>query len=244
MNWIVNIILVICAIIAFLAGNRPGFSFNNLNSQALLNSLLGILLFFTLLMILHFFGLFPQVIAAPFMMCFYTLIAGFLGGYSWRLYRLRKNLGTMLYQHRTFWTDHAPALLAVVLILYGLFRTSLLTEQIVTGIRLTSGFSLMTFGMAIWMLKTVPEFRSKGVLLLDKKIGWHQIVSWNWQSERVIAIEYLTHIKREDGRILQFLTSVPEEDRKELEIVLRSKMEEYAEERKKMLFPDENENNA
>lgn len=241
MNWIVNIILVFCILVAFFAGNRSGFTFHSVSSNILLNTMLGVLLFFTLLMILHFFGFFPQSVAAPFMMSFYSLIAGFLAGYSWRLYRLRRKMGVLLYQHRTFWTDHAPVLFAIILMIYGLYRTSLLTEQFVTGIRVTSGLSLMAFGLTIWMLKAVPEFRSKGILLLDREIEWNRIVAWNWQSETVIAIEYVAKNRTDNDRIRQFLTSVPEEDRKELDMVLTSKMDEYAEERKKILFPKESD---
>ncbi|TVQ65040.1 MAG: hypothetical protein EA360_10975 [Balneolaceae bacterium] len=238
MNWIVNIIFVLSAILAFYRGQHPGFSFERLTKTTVLNSILGVLLFFTLLMVLHFLGFFPQFIAAPFMIVLYSLIAGFFGGYAWRLYRLRRKMGNLLYQHRTFWTDHAPAIFAVLLIIYGLFRTALLTDQFITGIRITSGLSLMAFGLVIWMLKTVPEFRSWGILLLDKEIGWQTVVSWSWESESVISIEYLGTRKNSEGRIRQFYTSVPEEDRRELELILKSKMEEYSEERKDILFPD------
>lgn len=241
MDWIVNIIFLLFGLLALLAGDRSSFSIDKLSGTVLLNSLLAILIFFTILMLLHVIGLFPQSVAAPFMSLLYSSLAGFFTGYAIRLFRIRKKMGALLYQHRSFWTDHAPVLFSIILIIYGLFRTAILTEQAITEIRVTSGLSLMAFGFVIWVLKTVPEFRSKGILLLDREIEWQDVLSWSWKSETVIAVEYIPAGKDWNEGIRQFLTSVPEEERKELETILKSKMDDYSEKRKKRLFPEEKE---
>lgn len=189
-------------------------------------------------MIAYVVGFFPQSVAAPFMMTLYSLIAGFFVGYAIRLYKLRSKSGNILYQNRSFWIDHAPNFLAIILILYGIYRTSILSDFPVTGIRLTSGISLISFGLFSWTLKAVPEFRSKGILLLDQFIHWKEVLSWKWQNESVIVIEFFKKENQSDEQIKFFATSIPEDERKELEVVLKSKMEEFEDERNKTLFPE------
>lgn len=238
--WIISIFLVVVFAISGYFGTTRVFMLDKLNSANVLNGILGLLVLFTLQMIAYSLGYFPQSVAAPFMMFLYTTAAGFFFGYAYRLFRSRTRSGSILYQHRSFWVDHAPNLLASVLILYGFYRTSVLTDLPVTGIRLTSGLSLIGFGMFSWTLKAVPEFRSKGVLLLDRFIPWVEVISWHWQGESVLSIEYFVEAKSDDKRIKQFTTSIPEEDRKEVESLLNSKMDPFDEEhRSKLLKSDE-----
>jgi hypothetical protein len=145
----------------------------------------------------------------------------------------------MLYQHHSFWVDHAPNLLAIAIILFGLYRTAVLTDSAITGIRVTSGISLISFGIFTWTLKAVPEFRSKGVILLDRYILWEEVIAWRWISEDVLGIEYLVEEDKYDERIKEFSTAIPQLERKEIEMILKSKMDEYFEERKKRLLDQE-----
>jgi hypothetical protein len=237
--WILTIFLAVLFIAAAYVGNRPWFTLDRLTRDNVLNGALAVLILFTLLMVAYITGFFPQSVAAPFMMMVYITIAGFFTGYAFRLIRFRSDAGDILYQHRTFWVDHAPNLFAVILIIYGIYRTAILTDIPVTGIRITSGVSLICFGIFTWTLKTVPEFRSNGIILLDRFIPWKEVLSWNWQSEDVVAIEYISPKKHHDERIRQFATSIPEDERKEVEMVLASKLEEFDEERKKVLFGDD-----
>ncbi|MCC5913770.1 MAG: hypothetical protein JJU46_05300 [Balneolaceae bacterium] len=232
--WILTLFLSVLFLIAGFAGNRDWFTLDKLSRENVLNSTLIVLAAFTLLMVAYVLGFFPQSIAAPFMMSLYVSIAGFFIGYGVRLINSRSDAGAILYQHRSFWIDHAPNFLAVGLILYGFFRMAILTDQPITGIRLTSGLSLISFGFFTWTLKAVPEFRSGGLILLDRYIKWPKIISWNWQSESVLSIEYIVNRDGED-RIRQFATYIPEEERKEIELILKSKMDEYDKERKKVL---------
>ncbi len=237
--WILIFILFFVFSIAGYFGSQPYFRLEHLTPKRVINTALIVMVVFTIMMIAYVTGGFPQSVAAPFMMGVYTLIAGFFIGYAYRQLKIRSEGGDILYQHRTFWVDFAPHIFAIILILYGLYRTALLTDLPITGIRLTSGFSLISFGLFGWTLKLVPEFRSKGVMLLDQLIEWKTVIAWGWHSEDVIMIEYIDPTKEKGNRIKQFVTSIPEGDRKEIEVVLKSKMDEYADARKKVLMPEE-----
>ncbi len=238
--WLLNLFLLFFLITGFTGGNHPWFTLDRLNKYILLNSILIVLLVFTCLMILYTMGLFPQNIAAAFMMGIYTLITGFFLGYTSRLWKLKKKGNRIIYQHRSFWIDHAPNILAIILILFGFYRTSLITDQVVTGIRLTSGISLMSFGVFTWFFKVVPEFRSRGILLLDRLIKWDNVISWNWNSDSALSIEYIVEDNLQNQRIREFTTSIPLDEKKEIEYLLESKIEEYSDERDKILLNDSN----
>lgn len=238
--WLLNLFLLFFLVTGFTVGNHPWFTLDRVDKYTLLNTILISLLFFTTLMALYAMELFPQNIAANFMMGLYTLISGFFIGYTTRLWKLKKLGGKILYQHRSFWIDHAPNILAIILILFGLYRTSLLTDQVLTGIRITSGISLVCFGLLSWLFKVVPEFRSKGVFLIDKLIKWERVISWKWVSDAALSIEYIVNDQIDNQRIREFTTSIPLDEKKEIEKLLKSKMDEYADERKNLLF-EENE---
>jgi hypothetical protein len=236
--WILTLFLGVVFLGAAYAGNQNWFTLDRLSQENVLNGALIAFALFTLLMVAYVLGFFPQSIAAPFMMFLYILISGFFCGYGIRLLKVRSEAGGILYQYRSFWIDHAPNFLAIILIIYGIFRTAVLTDLPVTGIRITSGLSLMSFGFFAWTLKAVPEFRSKGLLLLDRMIPWQDVISWRWQNETVLAIEYLVEDPDNDHRIKQFTTFVPADERREIEMILKSKMDEFDEKRKGKLFKE------
>lgn len=236
--WLLNLFLLFFLITGFTGGNHPWFTLDRLNKNVVLNSILSILLVFTCLVVLYSLGWFPQNVAATFMMGIYTMITGFFLGYTTRLWKLKTRGGKIFYQYRSFWIDHAPNFLAIILILFGLYRTSLITDQAVTGIRLTSGISLMSFGFFSWFFKVVPEYRSKGVLLLDRLIDWEKVISWNWISDSALSIEYIAGENDQNQRIREFATYIPLDEKKEIENLLKLKMDEYSEKRRKILFKD------
>ncbi|CAN5363842.1 hypothetical protein BH23BAC3_BH23BAC3_13970 [soil metagenome] len=237
--WIYIIFLSVLFISGIFAGERSWFSLRKLTPDTVLNLVLAVLIVFTAMMISFILDIIPQSAAAVIMAGLYILLAGFFAGYAWRLFRIRMEGGAILYQHRSFWVDHAPSLFAIALIVYGVFRTSVLGAQPVTAIRFTSGLSLICFGILGWTLKVVPEFRSKGILFLDQFIPWKKVLSWKWHNEDVVLVEYIVPEKNSDKRIKQFVTSVPPEEQKEIETVLISKMNEYAEERSEELMGDD-----
>src|SRR5690625_567396 len=217
-------------------GYLPWFRVEKLDRDILLNSMLLLIMLFTLLMGAWYIGIFPQWVAAPFMMSVYSLLAGFFLGYGLRLLNLRSSTGHTLYMHRSFWIDHAPNFAVMLVILFGIYRTSVLIDQPVTGIRLTSGLSLIAFGFFGWTLKVVPEFRQRGILFIDRVIPWRQVIGWQWHSEEILAIDYLDKPGEEHERVRELLTSVPAEDRKQIETVLKSKMDDHREAREKLLL--------
>lgn len=236
--WILSLFLAAVFLGGIFTGNHPYFTIDKLNKQLVLNTSLVILALFGLLLLLYNIGYFPQSVAAPFMMSVYSFAGGFLAGFSIRQYQKKKKGGDILYQHRSFWVDHAPNLLAIALILFGIYRTSVLSDLPVTGIRATSGVSLICFGIFTWTMKAVPEFREYGILLLDRLIKWDDVISWHWHSEEIIAIEYI--IGEDDDEVIhEFLTSVPMEDKKEIEQILASKADDYYEVRKKRLLKED-----
>ncbi|MEX0822735.1 MAG: hypothetical protein WD008_00015 [Balneolaceae bacterium] len=237
--WILTLFLALVFFAGSYIGTQSWFTLDRLNRSNVLNGALIVLMIFTMLMVAYVLGFFPQSVAAPFMMTLYSVIAGFFIGYAYRLYNYRTKAGRILYQHRSFWIDHAPNFLAMILIIYGVYRMAILTNEPVTGIRLTSGLSLICFGLFNWTLKVVPEFRSKSVILLDRSIRWIDIISWKWQSESVLKLEFIHEDPKHGERLAEFSTSIPEDERKEIEIVLKSKMEEFADERKKKLLKED-----
>lgn len=234
--WIYIIFLTVLFVTGILAGERPWFQLRKLTPSNVLNAALVVLVLFTTMMVAFIVGIIPQSVAAPMMAGMYIFIAGFFSGYAFRLFKIRADGGAILYQHRSFWVDHAPNLFAIGLIIYGVYRTSLLGDLPVTGIRFSSGLSLVSFGVFGWTLKVVPEFRSKGILFLDQYVPWKRVLSWNWHRETIVMVEYMVPKKGDDNRIEQFVTSIPADEVKEIETVLSSKMDEYAEARSEELL--------
>lgn len=222
-------------LIGGFVGHQPYIRIEKLNKSVILNTLLLVTVFFTLLMAAYITGYFSHSLAASFMITLYSFLTGFFTGYAIRLIQLRAGAGDILYMHRSFWIDHAPGFAAVLIILYGIYRTSLLIEQPVTGIRLTSGISLMAFGFFGLTFKIIPEFRLRGILFLDKIVTWKQIIAWKWHTENVINIEFIYKPGEDDEEVRELLTTIPPEDRRQIETVLESKMNEALKDREKLL---------
>ncbi|MEX2602513.1 MAG: hypothetical protein WD355_12740 [Balneolaceae bacterium] len=236
MQSIIYLICFVSVLIAGTIGYRRQGTIDQITPRFLLNGILMLLLGFTVLMIAWAAGYFTQVIAAPFMMVLYSLTAGFILGSAVRLSSYRLQRGRILYIHRSFWTDHAPNLAAIVLILFGLYRTAVLTELPVTGIRLTSGLSIIAAGLFGWTLRLVPEFRISGILHLDRWIPWSRVIAWRWVSEEALLIEYLQiDGDSESKKIRNFITSIPAGERKKLEYILSSQMDAFREKREALL---------
>lgn len=134
-------------------------------------------------------GWIPHSIPAATMSILYASTAGLLVGMSLRLYRLKKHSGRLLYTPRNFWSDYGLDAAALILILFGLYRTTLFQEIPVTPIRLTSGFSLMTLGLYGWILRPVTELRSSGLLFLDRHVPVRQLLSSTWSEETILSID-------------------------------------------------------
>lgn len=208
-------------------GYRRIFSLEYLNQRIIINSFLVIMGVLTLMTIAHWLGVFTQQVAANITMGFYLVAAGFFGGYGSKLISIRSKAAGIEYMFRSFWTDVAPNLIAVLLVAFGLYRTGIITLGPFTGIGISSGISLIAFGFWGWTIRVVPEFRNKGLLFLDQYIPWQQLVSYQWIAEETIEIDYLT----EEEKISSFCTYIPSEDHAIIERILNRKLRDYKEEK-------------
>lgn len=223
----INIILWIVLSVLFLAGLTAGYRqmlhFGNLTKGKVIAALTFIVLVVTSANLAHWFQLISTERAAQFTMGLYMICAGFFFGSGVKIMRKRSKAGRIDYMFRSFTTDILPSLLAVGIVAFGIYRTSLLTGSVITGVRVTSGLSLIMFGFYGWTLNVVPEFRGEGIILLDRFIPWSTVISYEWRTEETLTIDY--QLKNE--KISDFTTSVPPEDQLSVERLLNRKIEEH-----------------
>lgn len=218
---------IITSIIAMWIGYIRKIYLDQITSRNLSITLLATALLLLLLQILHQNGFFPEALAGGFMAAVYALFFGFFAGTAFQQYRQKTQSGEILYVNRSFLSDILTNIAAIILILFGIYRTSLLTPEIpFTPIRVTSGLSLISVGLYVFTLRPVPEFRRKGIILLDRIISWDDFIAYSWFSEKVIEIEY----EREES-IRTFKTMVPDDDQVMLEKLLSDKMKEKLEQK-------------
>lgn len=230
-------ILAVLLFVSCWLGYRQFLRLEHLNRQNFTNALVVSMVVLTLLTLAHWIGIFPRQVAANVTMGLYTIAAGFFFGNGTKLIGRKKKAGMVEYMHRSFWIDIAPNLISSLLVAYGIYRTGILTLGPFTGIGITSGLSLIGFGFFGWTVRIVPEFRTKGILILDQFIEWKNVLSYQWFSEGIITIDYLTG----DKKICEFSTSIPPEDQLPVERLLGRRIKEHEEERNKHLHePSEN----
>lgn len=223
---LISILAILFGLAAWM-GFRQLFRLELLNQQIVINSFMTVMGVLTVMTIANWMGILTQQIAANLTMGIYTVAAGFFSGYGLKLISFRNTSGYTEYVYRSFWTDIAPNLIAVILVAFGIYRTGLLTLGPFTGIGITSGISLIAFGFWGWTIRVVPEFRNNGLLFLDQYIDWEKLVSYTWTEEETIEIDYLT-----DGqKLTSFSTYIPEEDRLIIERILGKKLKENEEQR-------------
>lgn len=227
--------LIFLLIVLFIAATAAGFfqiiQLVHLNQKRVFGGLLLLLILLTVMTAASGLGIFTQSFAIKVTMVLYTLAAGFFTGFGIKLIRLRGKAGGLEYMYRSVWVDLAPNLIAAALFVFGIYRTGVLTGGLFTGINITSGISLVAFGFLGWTLHIVPEFRVKGILLLDQYIEWKKLITFEWIAENTLRVEYFT----EDRQITEFKTYVPEDDQTLIERILRNKMDEYEESRKEFM---------
>jgi hypothetical protein len=170
---------------------------------------------------LHRHGLFPEAIAGAVMANVYASLFGFFSGAAYQQFQQKRNAGEILYVNRSFWIDIFPNLVALGLILFGIQRTSLFSSLPFTPIRVASGLSIMAVGAYSFTVRLVPEFRSKALILLDRKISWDDFFAYSWFSEGIIEIEY-----KLKNQLKSFKTMIPPEDELYIEKILTEKIAE------------------
>jgi uncharacterized membrane protein len=213
-------------------GYRRTLRLDHLNQTRVINGLILAVVAITVLSLGHWLGFFSQSLASKIIMGAYSLASGFFLGYGLQLLLLRRRNGNLEYMYRSFWTDIAPNLIFIVLFAFGLFRTGLFRFTYFTGIEVTSGCSLLAFAFLGWTVHIVPEFRGKGILILDQFIEWKKVVSYRWISEETLQIDYYTDF----NQISDFKTYIPSGDELIIERLLGRKMKEHEKERKNLLL--------
>ncbi|MCR9132144.1 MAG: hypothetical protein NXI08_06210 [bacterium] len=220
--------IIITAGFTFLISGFSGFKrllyLYQLNLRNIaISAILGLLVL-TLLLFLYRIEFMSEQVGAAIITNVYASVAGFFGGAAFQQYQTKAKAGHILYSNRSFLSDHASVIVAIAIILYGLYRTSIFTQLPITPIRVSSGLSFIAFGFWGMTLRLVPEFRQKGIILLDVLIDWKDFLNYQWFYEEVIEIEY-----EKDETILFFKTHIPPEDQLAIEDVLRAKMKEKME---------------
>jgi len=223
----INIILWIVLSILFLAGLAGGYRqllhFGNLTKNKVLSALTFIVVVITAVNIAHWLQWITTERAAQFTMGLFIVFAGFFFGSGIKIMRKRNDAGRIEYKYRSFSTDILPSLIAVAIVAFGIYRTSLLTGHLLTGVRVTSGLSLIMFGFYGWTLNVVPEFRFGGIILLDRFIPWSNVIAYEWRTEETLTIDY--QLKNE--KISDFTTSIPPDDQLAVERLLNRMIEEH-----------------
>lgn len=223
MLWIV-VSTITVSLISIYAGHSRLLHIDQVNPRRLSISLLLVLFVFLILQWMHRIGYFPEAAAGFTMANVYASLFGFFVGAAFQQFNQKKNAGTILYVNRSFWTDILPNVIALGVILFGIQRTSILSDLPLTPIRITSGLSIIAIGLFGLTIRLVPEFRDKGLILLDRMISWDDFITYSWYSEGVIEIEY-----KQKGAIKSFKTMVPEEDELFVEKTLSKKIAEKLE---------------
>lgn len=229
--YLIIIFLALVFLLAFWMGYRRILRLQHLNQRRVINGFITAMILLTAISAVQWLNLISQDIPAHFTMFLYCLAAGFLFGFALKMISLKQSAGETKYVYRSFWTDAAPNIIALLIIVFGIYRTGILYFGPFTGIGITSGLSLLGFGFWGLTIKIVPEFRDKGILILDQYVSWKKVVAYRWESENVLLIEYYTP----DEKLTDFTTYIPAEDELRIERLLAKKLKEYHQDRKELM---------
>ncbi|PAU92926.1 hypothetical protein CK503_14670 [Aliifodinibius salipaludis] len=223
--------LVLAFLLSFWTGYRRILRLQHLNQRRVVNGFVGAMILLTVISAGQWLDLISWDIAAHFTMFLYCIVSGFFFGFAIKMIALKRSAREVKYVYRSFWTDAAPNILAILIIVFGIYRTGILHFGPYTGIGITSGLSLLGFGLWGSTIKIVPEFRDKAILILDQSVSWKKVVAYRWQTENVLLIEYYTT----DKKLTDFTTYIPPEEELRIERLLAKKLKEYHQDRKEMM---------
>ena len=173
------------------------------------------LVFFALLNWLNFL---PALYGRMTSIGLYLLATGFFLGSSATIALRQYQSGQLEYINAALLPVLFPKLLSAAIILFGMYRTQLFSADPVTAIGLNSGISLAAFGCYGWIIQIIPAFREKGILILDSCIPWSEVLSFSWQEQNLLNIEYYDEIEN----INELQTIIPEQDQKEVTNIIES----------------------
>lgn len=228
-------LLGLAFLLSFWTGFRSLLRFRHLSQRKVINGFILAMVVLTIMTAAHGMGYFAQETAAKFTMVLYSVAAGFFCGFAVKMVSFRREAKDLEYTYRSFLADTAPGLIAVMLIAFGIYRTGILTLGPFSGIGITSGLSLIGFGLFGLTIRIVPEFRFGGILILDQFVPWKKVIAYSWYTEDALKIEYLTS----DNKFTDFTTYVPPDDQIIIERLLGKKLKEYEKERKKVLAEED-----
>jgi len=223
MLWIV-VSAILVSLLSIWGGYNRLLYIDNINPRRLSVTLLGAVILFLILQWMHRMGYFPEAIAGAVMANAYASAFGFFTGAAIQQFQQKQNAGDIIYVNRSFWTDIFPSIVGIGIILFGIQRTSIFSELPFTPIRVTSGLSIMAIGAYSVTIRLVPEFRDKGIVLLDRLIEWDHFLTYSWFSEEVLEIEF-----KLNGKIRSFKTMIPDDDSLFIEKTLSEKIAERLE---------------
>ncbi|MBO6524284.1 MAG: hypothetical protein JJ971_10695 [Balneolaceae bacterium] len=223
MLWIYISNIVIAGVSLWL-GYRRLFFLYQISLRKLLWSVLIALSLYSLLLLLFKIEVLTEAFAGAVIANVYASVFGFFAGSSINQYKTRVDSGSVLYCHRTFISEYIPVIVAIILILLGVHRSAIFSDLAITPIRVSSGLSLL--GIGVWgiTLRLVPEFRAKGIVLLDSVIKWDDLLSYEWYTVEILEVEYT-----QDEAIRSFKTLISPNDQLEIERLLSKKMREKLE---------------
>jgi hypothetical protein len=230
-------ILILAFLVSFWMGFRRLVQFHHLNRKRVVNGIVVGMILLTLITTGHWLGLVPQEWTARFTMVLYIIVAGFFFGFAIKLILLRQKLQSIKYIYQSFWTNPAPKIIAALIVIFGIYRTGLFTFEPYTGIGITSGLSLVGFGVWGFTLRIVPEFRRNGILILDQIVYWKKVIAYRWESENVLQIDYYTG----NNNLTDFTTYIPPEDRTTVEQLLSEKLIKHEKDRISMMNVDDDQ---
>jgi len=223
MIWTI-IAAVLVFLISFWFGLKRFIKLEQITGRRFLLTGTFALLLFLILRLLNDIGYFPETLAAGFIANVYSSIAGSFIGAAFDQYKMKKKLGDIEYTNTAFISGLLPNLIALTLIILGIARTSIFDQFPITPIRIASGSSLIGIGIYAITLKITPEFRKKGLVILDREIPWKDLISYKWYQEEIIELEF------EYLESIRFHRSVVAmEDEKKVEQILAKKMIEKME---------------
>ncbi len=221
---VAHIILTLAGVIGLFVGYQQWICFENLTRKKVL------ILFSSLVLVIVASGLLTTLnvihrsTAELVTAGLYLLFAGFFLGTTSKLFVFLYRSGPVEYRQSNTLIRFIPNLLALLIIGYGIYRTHLFSPYPIHLLSWSSGTSLICFGIYGWRLKVIPEFRERGLLILDQRIPWQQMIGYEWHTEESICIEY----RRSSEHISEIKTGVPSKDQLFLERLLRNKMDEYS----------------
>lgn len=224
MLWII-ISSILLFLITLYAGFRKLIFLDQITPRSSSVAAIVVLFLFLVLRFLYDLGHFHEVVAVAFMSSSYAAISGFLIGFAIKQFRVKSSLKEIQYVNRSFLIDILPNVIALTLIIAGIARTSLLTDLNITPIRMTSGLSMIALGFFGITLRLIPEFRRKGLIILDRAVHWDNVLAYRWHGDEVLEIDFEL-----DGVIKAYKTIIPPEDHVKIETLLATKMLEKQEE--------------